>query len=321
MLAMKHKTTCPPILFALCALAIATTQTRVLGQAIGIAAKYPGDVGIENDADVVLVENFELGSLDRLRNVKSTNMLHGRRWSGLVGDKDSKRLKKTISIDSGDNNAHGGKHSLKIVVSEESFESGGLLTRLKKGHDQLYARMYIKFAVDYQLESHTGFMLTASTDKTAWFNGHAGIVPKGNDRFGGTLEPEPIGGGDPPGNWVFYSYWHQMQGRWGNRLANVKNSVRVVRDRWTCIELMFKANTEPEKSDGECAYWIDGDLSYHGTGFCWRTTNDLKLNTLYPHHYMNKNGRAWASSQSPRIQWFDDIVVATKYIGPMAEKE
>ncbi|MCH7752259.1 MAG: hypothetical protein IH898_08915 [Planctomycetes bacterium] len=158
----------------------------------------------------------------------------------------AKGLKKTLAIETASAGVHGGKHSLKITVNKDSHESGGLFTRLKKGRDQLFARMYIKFAFDYQYESHTGFMMTASTDKTPWFNGSAGIVPRGDDRFSGTLEPEPAGGEKPPGHWTLYSYWHEMKGRWGNNLGS-KNQIHVPRDQWICIELMLKANSTPQK--------------------------------------------------------------------------
>jgi hypothetical protein len=85
-----------------------------------------------------------------------------------------------------------------------------------------------------------------------------------------------------------------------------------------CCELMFQANSKPEARDGECAFWVDGKLRYHGTGFNWRTADSLKLNAVHLHHYMNKQGNAWGQDSSPRRQWFDDVVIATQYIGPQA---
>ncbi|HIE29451.1 TPA: hypothetical protein EYP66_19455 [Candidatus Poribacteria bacterium] len=37
-----------------------------LPQGFGLAAKYPGDVDIESDAEVLLAENFEIGTFDDL---------------------------------------------------------------------------------------------------------------------------------------------------------------------------------------------------------------------------------------------------------------
>src|SRR4030067_1791071 len=53
----------------LCALGFSS-----LGHA-GIADNYPGDVGIENDPDVIFVENFEEASINAL----------GARWEDVVG--------------------------------------------------------------------------------------------------------------------------------------------------------------------------------------------------------------------------------------------
>src|SRR5215469_1141304 len=44
-----------------------TGQTDRLPQGYGLAAKYPGDQGIEKDPDVVFVENFEEPSLDAIQ--------------------------------------------------------------------------------------------------------------------------------------------------------------------------------------------------------------------------------------------------------------
>jgi len=284
----------------------------------GLAARYPGDVGIAEDPAVVIAENFEEGSLEALAQAPSTKTTTGTRWTSVVGAKGPDR---TLAIVSDPENVHSGRYALQIVVGPDTRESGNLFARLKPGYDQLYARFYIKFAEDYPYESHTGVGLAATKETTPWPVGRAGIVPRGDERFHGTLEPEPgRPWGPPPGFWCFYVYWHEMKGRWGNVFRS-DPLTPVVRGRWICAELMFKANSTPEARDGECAFWIDGKLRYHGTGFNWRTTDDLKLNAVHLLHYINKEGKAWAHSQAPRRQWFDDIVVATDYIGPQVPAE
>lgn len=279
----------------------------------GLSAKYPGDTGLQSDPAVIIVENFEAGSLEALAQARSDKTTTGARWTSIAGAKGDD---KTLDIVSDPAHVHSGKHALEILVTETSRESGNLFARLKPGYDRLYARFYIKFDKDYPYESHTGLSLKATTETVPWPMGKAGIVPKGDDRFGGMLEPEPGDRSSTPGFWCFYIYWHEMKGRWGNVFQS-SPPTRVIKDRWICCELMFKANSAPGARDGECAYWIDGELRYHGTGFNWRTTDDLKLNSVHLHHYMNKNGGSWKADQSPRRQWFDDVVIATEYIGPM----
>ncbi len=288
-----------------------------LPEGLGLAAKYPDDAGMETDPSVIIHENFEGGSLEALAEARSSRTTTGARWTNIAGAKGED---KTLTIVSDAAHVHSGRHALEIAVTEASRESGNLFARLQPGYDQLYGRFYIKFDKDYPYESHTGLSLTATTETVPWPMGKAGIVPKGDERFGGMLEPEPGDWTSPPGFWCFYVYWHEMKGRWGNVFQSTPPTP-VVRDGWICCELMFKANSTPEARDGECAYWTDGKLRYHGTGFSWRTTNDLTLNAVHLHHYMNKAGRAWEGSQAPRRQWFDDVVIATEYIGPLIPLE
>jgi len=69
---------------------------------------------------------------------------------------------------------------------------------------------------------------------------------------------------------------------------------------------MIQANTAPDKADGKQAMWID------------RSDLDLKVNCLWLEHYGYDEGdptkRYWKDRQSV---WFDDVVVARRYIGPM----
>jgi len=281
----------------------------------GLAAKHPGDVGLDQNPSVIVYENFEEGSLEALAAAPSSRTVTGKRWTDLAGATGEG---KTLSIVSDPPQVHSGKYGLEVLVNESSAESGGLFARLKPGYDQLYGRFYIKFDRDYPYESHTGLALDATNEDAAWPIGKAGIVPKGDERFGGTLEPEPGDWKAPPGFWCFYVYWHEMKGNYGNVFQS-DPPTPVARDQWICCEMMFKANSKPEAHDGECAYWIDGKLRYHGTGFNWRTADNLKLNAVNLLHYMNKAGEAWSKYPGARRQWFDDVVIATEYIGPLTK--
>ena len=64
---------------------------------------------------------------------------------------------------------------------------------------------------------------------------------------------------------------------------------------------------------------VDGRLAGEFTGIRWRKDMDLKVNSLWLLHYGYDPGdptkKYWKEMQTV---WFDDIVVATRYIGPMA---
>ncbi|MEA2064005.1 MAG: hypothetical protein U9P14_09935, partial [Gemmatimonadota bacterium] len=127
------------------------------------------------------------------------------------------------------------------------------------------------------------------------------------------------------------------------------------RDKWQCIEFMIKCNSAPDKHDGEQAFWVDGRLvarfapgmpegtwltdkfhvsGPHNTnpqpfkGFRWRTTNELKINTFWLQYYMASVFRRDMRPENPDIPynsnkgqvWFDDIVLATEYIGPIVSE-
>lgn len=81
---------------------------------------------------------------------------------------------------------------------------------------------------------------------------------------------------------------------------------------------MIQANTAPDKPDGKQTMWVDGKLIGEFTGIRWRNDLDLKVNCLWLEHYGYDEGdptkRYWKDRQSV---WFDDVVVARRYIGPM----
>lgn len=130
----------------------------------------------------------------------------------------------------------------------------------------------------------------------------------------------------------------------------------VNRGEWTAIEFMLKMNSSPEERDGEMALWIDGELAVHfapGTpegywvrdqfrnvpghpdaepfeGFKWRKDMDVKVNVLRLQHYVsggsfnstqnyaNENPDYLINTEEATV-WFDNVVMATEYIGPIRE--
>jgi hypothetical protein len=133
---------------------------------------------------------------------------------------------------------------------------------------------------------------------------------------------------------------------WGNGLKPVRPAL-VPRDRWQCVEVMIKPNSAPDLADGELALWLDGNLTAHifkgakrdpwtGMGFSlmeregeafegfrWRTSPELKINFFWLLHYVTENAARQNRIQNPnpvnRV-WFDNIVAATEYIGPLEAK-
>ncbi len=294
----------------------------------GIAARYVGDAGIEADANVLFVEKFDASSVEDV----------ARRW-----DTATETASMSLSMDK----APGTADATSLLISHVGGEgTGGQLYRqLPPGHDQVFARFYVKFAADCEPIHHFGTHLGGFNPPTAWPQGGAGTRPDGTKRF--TTGVEPNG---EQWTWDFYTYWQAMHRHgdgnyWGTPFLTGADKTPVDKDRWICVEMMLKMNSlENDLSDGEQAFWIDGRLcraadqivSYVGPGFPrgrwtggwwqpdpdsptafegfrWRSTHELAVNYIWAYLYITQ-ARPGHLSQV----WFDNIVVARQYIGPVA---
>ena len=288
----------------------------------GLASQYKGDKGIEKDSDVIFVENFEEDSLDAVKS----------RWES-VQNIDIMSLSTDVPA------ASAGKHSLLMGHIGGKGTGGHLYRRLLPGYDQLYVRFYVKFARDcYPI--HHFVHVGGYNPSTPWPQGGAGIRPAGDARF--TTGIEPYG---KKWRWDFYSYWMGMKSSpdkksWGHDFVNDDN-LKAEREQWICVELMMKMNDPVTESNGEQELWIDGKswgkdgqlISHLGKGFPkgkwiwdsfmpdpegepfegfqWRSDEKLNLNFLWMLLYITDAPPGHVSKV-----WFDDIVVAKKYIGP-----
>ena len=102
---------------------------------------------------------------------------------------------------------------------------------------------------------------------------------------------------------------------WGNEPKGGKR-IPAVRDRWICAELMIRTNTLG-KADGEQAFWIDGKCAGRWGGYRWRKHEDLKVSAVWLLYYVTGDAiRRSKGDVREQHVLFDDIVVATDYIGP-----
>jgi len=219
--------------------------------------------------------------------------------------------------------AHTGKGAVQFTAPARGGEESGVRMDYwfgPEGHDRVYFRRYIRFFRDYdQGDLHHvggGIEGVAGADKWAQ-TGKAGIRPGGADRFTCSFEPWRDWGKYPaPGYMFLYTYWMDMkQDRdghyWGNNLAPAESGrLALQKERWYCLEQMIKVN-DPGQANGELAAWIDGKLYLHYRGFRWRSAADVRIKRfnigLYVHHATKDN-----------TVWYDDIVLSTGYIGPVA---
>lgn len=293
---------------------------------VGIAAQYPGDAGIATDERVIFVEDFSEASLEQLFA----------RWENL-------KERESLSLVSDTPAGSADPQSLLVTHVGGEGEGGHLYRRLLPGHDRVFLRYYIKFDPDCAQIHHLGPGIGGYQPATPWPMGGAGERPNGAERF--TTHLDPFG---TSWTWDFYAYWmgmpvHGDGNYWGAAFMNGGARPKVERGRWICIELMLKVNDPVDAKNGELACWIDGKLLRHEgqvashvgpgfprgewsggwwypvadsdapfEGFQWRSDPALNVNYLWTYVYITKAPRGHVS----RI-WFDNIVVAREYIGPM----
>lgn len=262
----------------------------------GLASLYPGDEGIERDPRVLFVDDFETGTVAEI----------GARW-GSIAKKQNVELSDDVHA------ASPGNKSIQIA------KNGHLFTHTK-GVDTMYARFYVKFHKKIGYIHHFVHLVADRTPKP-WPKGGAGETPPGDAKFSTGIEPTGRWGKfPPPGVWNFYTYWHEMKTKWGSVFNGKQEPIQP--GRWYCVEALLKANSSPRKSDGVQAFWVDGELYGWFDGFRWRTTDKLKINSFWLLFYNTDQPARHNKDPKPESRtmevWFDDVVIATEYIGPVA---
>ena len=302
----------------------------------GIASRYAGDAGIAADSSVVFVESFE--------DIATTEELD-RNWEAISG-------REIMSISSETPPGSSGVQSLlwKHIGGEST--GGSLYRRFLPGYEHLFVRFYVRFAEDIAPVHHFTF-LGGFNPSTPYAQGTAGRMPDGTDFLSTAAEP----GEDTWHTYTYWPDMPGAPPKGIGYGANFlsKNAPAFEKGRWVCIELMIRLNTIGQQ-DGEMAIWIDGVQATHAApgkprglwrfsgfhegeggegvrwnkelggaerfnsleggdpfpGFRWRTTEDLKVNYLWLLAYISTAPDGHISNI-----WFDDIVVATQYVGPI----
>jgi len=298
------------------------TMLPELPEGEGIAAKYPGDRGIEEDPAVVFADGFE--EIEGTRMAAVGQEQKGNRWDSSAG---------TVTIVQEPEKVHTGSKAAQMTYEVPS--SHNAVKQFKDGFDTLHVRYYMKYHPEFPGCHHTGMCILAGAPGVTLAMGSAtGVVPDGRSHFVAlldTLPPRRRSTTPLPGNIDVYCYHMDQARKWGDLLFPTgevmpsENSwlfaenfvprpdVNAERGRWYCYELMVQANT-PGKRDGRVAFWVDGKLAGDFPNLRFRTDEALK-----PNHVI-------IVGHSSRVQpnqtlWYDDVVAATSYIGPRAPAE
>src|SRR4030095_14644235 len=168
----------------------------------GIAARYPGDAGIENDPDVILADGFEAYT--------SPNELLGK-WSEIQG---------ALQIATGASDVYSGSKSLQLTLPISSTGTGQSVHKVfASGKTQLYIRAYFKYAADYYMRgsNHNGLGIQGNYPP-----GGAGTKPPTDGRgfflslLQNNIETQPRPGETEPGYSNIYAYWPKQRSNYGD---------------------------------------------------------------------------------------------------------
>jgi hypothetical protein len=284
-----------------------------LPEGTGLAGLYPGDQGISGDQSVLFYENFE----GYKGNSISKAEMGG--WDHFYNDLVITRDKANVNT---------GKQALQITHQVVPRAIGAV--KEVAGYDTLFLRFYMKFHPLFPGSHHAGMYIRGGLPGGLLGN-PTGTRPNGTDHFYASLDhlfpqhgASPDDNDTPPGFIYNYCYHMDQKDIYGDIIlpSGNRNGTNMLgpdfvprpnknpeRNRWYCYELMVQCNT-PGESNGRVAIWLDGVLLADHPNLRFRTVEQVKARFVTLSTYTSRK-------QDNNIMWYDDIVVATKYIGPI----
>ena len=281
----------------------------------GIAAKYPGDVGIASDPNVIFADDFE-------SYVQAADI--AKRWDNMYQN-------QYVAITTTAANVYAGKQALEFTLPQETAELSDAVEKIVSPElDVLFLRYYSKFQPPYDVigSSHNGSSISAHYE--VGFQSTPGVPADGTNKFLANLENWR---GDAatasPGDLNIYVYHPLQRSQWGDHffptglvMPNTsipfdfgpdfvsRPDIIPALDQWYGYELMVKANT-PGQNDGRIAAWVDGKLVRDFPNLRLRDVAGLTIDrfALCFHIGSNPNGQS--------KKWYDNVVAAKSYIGPI----
>lgn len=280
----------------------------------GIASKYANDIGIGNDPDVLFYDDFETYS-------QPGDL--AQRWDAVYQNAQIHLATTPASV-------RTGSKSLEFNQPLQQAELSNAVQKILASKvDELYLRFYSKFDTTFDLvgSSHNGAGISAN-----YFTNGAtpGVPANGTNKFLVMFEAGRESASDPtPGFLNAYVYHPEQRSQWGDHFypnGEVRPNTSIpgnfgatfvarpsfvpVLGTWNCYELLVRANT-PGQRDGRITMWVDGAIIADFPNLRFRDVSTLKIDRF------DLNLHSGSNTRGATKKWYDAVVAAKRYIGPI----
>jgi len=271
----------------------------------GIAARHPGDRGIERDPDVYMATGFDDA---RWKDQWTTIGLYGRAPTFDAVERDEVLQFPPIA----------GK-ALRVRIPRGSNLGLDLRYEFQKKQraepEEVYFRYYLWLARDWQ-PSDTGKLpgIAGTYGKAGWgergSDGTSGWSLRGT-YYTAPAKDNPLHAFVTAGSYAYHAEPAGQDGEmwpWTLGLHGL-----LARERWYAIEQYVRMNT-PKAKDGIVRVWVNGKLAFERTDIRFRDVPSLKVEYVWMNVY---HGGRTPAPQDLHL-FIDNVVIARRYIGPMA---
>ena len=265
----------------------------------GLASQFVLDAGIDRHPEVIYATSFDDATwADAWQEFRGHYALVTRadQFEPLAGQALQVRVKK------GDN--YGATGSLKFMPL------------LGTEPEQMYVRYYLRFGNNWRPRVEGGKLpgFAGTYGKGGWGgrpnDGRNGWSARG--AFSLQIpEGNPLAGRTPIGSYIYEADESSIFGaRW---VWSEGEGAYLENNRWYCVEQFLRLNT-PGQHDGVIQAWLDGREVLHRRNLRIRLVPELKIEKFWFDIYHG------GTAVSPYDQdlYFDNLVVARRYIGPLA---
>lgn len=247
----------------------------------GLAAKYPGDVGIGKDPAVLLHEDFESGKLSQWDVAVPK--------AQVVADPTGRRSGKVLHIPYDVPEGAPAHRDCNRFV-QKNMSTHGIEHFFIRGYFYLTPSNRLTFGkklfyiwCDPQATPRWDIVVSA------YDNGKGLALAFGSNVYEHTELRFPT--------------WDIARGK-------------VFVDKWYCLELEIKLNA-PGKKDAEARLWLDGEMVMERTGVTIRA-DKKPLGIVRVGAQIDRNGD---TNERHEDRYWDDVVIAKKRIGQMIPAE